>query len=349
MTLTNVAERIKQLRPDRWWRSRLNNRQRFDSPLLARSEILDLRYRVEQVIDGSEYRHDIEHRTLGDVRSVYRGYGMDYDESRPYFPGDELRFMNWRATARTGKPHMKVFREERKPAVFIVVDRRRNMCFGTRRRLKVTQAVRAAASIAFDARLRNAPVAGVLLESRLDDGLERGLKSNPASKLTWLAETCDDAGVFNFIHAANKPCPPSALDNQRHLSDEFIEQSLSYVIKLLTPMLAQGSSVVLISDFHDIDNNSRSSLLELSMTHHMKAIHIIDPVERKLPACGSLLLQSNDQSLTAINSSDDKTNTEYQNAAASYLESKQDLFRSLGIPCHPLMTDDDNIESMIKV
>jgi uncharacterized protein (DUF58 family) len=78
---------------------------------------------------------------------------MDYDESRPYFPGDELRFMNWRVTARTGEPHMKVFREERKPSVFIVVDRRQNMCFGTRRRLKVSQAVRAAAVTAFDARL----------------------------------------------------------------------------------------------------------------------------------------------------------------------------------------------------
>lgn len=349
MTLTNVADRIKQLRPDRWWRSRQKKRQRFDDPLLARNEILDLRYRVEAVTGGSEYRHDIEHRTLGDVRSVYRGYGMDYDESRPYFPGDELRFMNWRATARTGKPHMKVFREERKPTVFIVVDRRQNMCFGTRRRLKVTQAVRAAATIAFYAHLSHSPVAGVLLESKLDNGLEKGLKSNQASRLTWVTETGNEAGVFNFIHAANKSCPPPALDPQGRLSDEFTEQSLSYVIKLLTPMLAQGSSVVLISDFHDVDNNSRSSMLELSMTHHLKAIHIIDPVERKLPACGSLLLQSNEQSLTAINSSDDKTNTEYQQAAASYMESKQELFSSLGIPCHPLMTDDDNIESIIRV
>jgi uncharacterized protein (DUF58 family) len=348
MTLTNVANRIKQLRPDRWLRNRQNNRQHFDDPLLARIEILDLRYRVEAMIGDSEYRHDIEHRTLGDVRSVYRGYGMDYDESRPYLPGDELRFMNWRATARTGKPHMKVFREERKPTVFIVVDRRQNMCFGTRRRLKVTQAVRAAATIAFYARLTNAPVAGVLLESELENALEMGLESNQASGLTWVKETGNEAGVFNFIHAANKSCPPPAADPQGRLSDELTEQSLPYVIKLLTPMLAQGSSVVLISDFHDVENNSRSSLLELSMTHHLEAIHIIDPVEKKIPACGSLLLQSNEQSLTVINSSDDKTNSEYQNAAASYLESRQEFFRSLGIPCHTLMTDDDNIESIIK-
>ena len=85
-------------------------------------------------------------------------------KAAPTIAGDELRFMNWRATARTGEPHMKVFREERMPAVFIVVDRRQSMRFGTRKRLKVTQAVRAAAVTAFFARLRNAPVAGVLLE-----------------------------------------------------------------------------------------------------------------------------------------------------------------------------------------
>ena len=114
-------------------------------------------------------------------------------------------------------------------------------------------------------------------------------------------------------------------------------------------MLAQGSRVVLISDFHDLDDNCRSSLLGLSMTHHLKAIHIIDPVEKELPACGSLLLQSDEQSTTAINSSDVKISSKYQIAAASYLESKQELFRSLGIDCHVLMSDDDRIEAMVEV
>ena len=345
MTFIDVAERIKQLRSNRWWMYRKNNYQRFDKPLLTRKEILDLRYRVEQDRANTVYRHEVEHRTLGDARSVYRGYGMDYDESRPYFPGDELRFMNWRVTARTGEPHMKVFREERKPAVFIVVDRRQNMCFGTRRRLKVSQAVRTAAVTAFDARLNNAPVAGLLLESILNDAANNEEKS----KLTWITETGDEAGVFNFIHAANKPCPPAETVRQGTLPGESTEQSLSHVIKLLTPMLAQGSSVVLISDFHDLDDNCRSSLLELSMTHHLKAIHIIDPVEKKLPACGSLLLQSDEQTTTAINSSDIKISSKYQIAAASYLASKQELFRSLGIDCHVLMTDDDRVEKVVEV
>jgi len=327
--------------PDRWLKNKLVNKQKkqpHERPLLTRKEILDLRYRIEEERKASAYKHEVEHRTLGDARSIHRGYGLDYDESRPYYPGDELRFMNWRATARSGEPQMKVFREERRPAVFIVVDRRQSMQFGTIRRLKITQAVRAAAIIAFDARLHNTPVAGVLLESSQASGLKAGQQSN----LTWIEESSTESGVFHFIDTSNQPCPP------HQVLENTPPSALSDVIKLLTPMLALGSSVVLISDFHDLDSDCRSSLLELSMTHHLQAIQIIDPAEKSLPACGNLLLQSNDQSITAINSSDKEMREKYQLAAGDYLLSKQTLFRSLGISCQTLMTNEDHIESMVS-
>ena len=343
MTFTGVTRRIKQLWPEHWRMAQHKNHQQFNNPLLSEDEILDLRYRVEQDRANTRHSHEVEHRTLGDVRSVYRGYGLDYDESRPYFPGDELRFMNWRVTARTGEPHMKVFREERKPAVFIVVDRRQSMCFGTRRRLKVTQAVRAAAITAFAARQSNAPVAGLLLENIDNKNKNENDNNKPSAGLTWIAETNNESGVFNFIHAANKPCPPAAMSQNNTQSKKHAEESLLHIIKLLTAMLPQGSSVVLISDFHDLEDNCRSSLLELSMTHQLQAIHIIDPVEEKLPECGSLLLQSEGRGLSAVNSSDKKINAEYQAAAANYLLSKQELFLSLGISCQAFKTNDESI------
>jgi hypothetical protein len=336
--MISVNAGLKKLNPGSWWTRYNRPRQQLDAPLLSRNEILKLRAQVEQQSGSADYRHEVEHRTLGDARSVYRGYGMDYDESRPYFPGDELRFMNWRVTARTGEPHMKVFREERKPGVFIVVDRRQDMRFGTRCRLKVTQAVRAAAVMAFDARLRNAPVAGVLLESA------------QKSKLSWIAESFDEAGVFNFIHAANKPCPSPVSAQLTPPVSDINEESLSHVIKLLTPMLAQGSSVILISDFHDLDDSCRSSLLELSMTHHLQAIHIIDPVEVELPECGNLLVPSQKKSrpLIGIDSSNNNSSSQYHKLASTFLESKQQLFRSLAIPCQTVMTDDDRIEQIVE-
>src|SRR5690349_17912775 len=70
--------------------------------------------------------------TEGGHVSPYKGRGVEFDESRPYQPGDDLRTMDWRVTARTGRPHTKVFREERNRPVFVWLDLRRPMLFATR-------------------------------------------------------------------------------------------------------------------------------------------------------------------------------------------------------------------------
>ena len=294
------------------------------SPLLSQADILDLHDRVHRDAPMPDHRYDVAHRKLGDARSIYRGQGMDYDESRPYLPGDELRFMNWRVTARTGVPHMKVFREERKPGVFMVIDRRGSMRFGTRTRLKVTQAVRASAWLAFDARLRNAPVGAVILDS----------------DLKWEAESSDEQGVYKLIEAANTPCPP--------ISAEDSEPELAQVIKQLAVMLTQGSHVVLISDFHDIDDSCRTALLELSMEHQLLAIHITDAAELNLPDAGRLVLQGKADRMVSVDSSDPASRAQYEQSAENIMASRKQLFSGLGIPYKTLMTHDDDPGGVLR-
>lgn len=81
--------------------------------------------------------------------SRWRGRGVDFRESRIYQPGDEIRHMDWRVTARTGKPHTKLFEEEREQAVLLGIDLNPSMHFGTRARFKSVQAARAAALLAW--------------------------------------------------------------------------------------------------------------------------------------------------------------------------------------------------------
>ena len=85
----------------------------------------------------------------GTSSSRWRGRGVDFRESRIYQPGDEIRHMDWRVTARTGKPHTKLFEEEREQALLLAVDLNPSMHFGTRERFKSVQAARAAALIAW--------------------------------------------------------------------------------------------------------------------------------------------------------------------------------------------------------
>lgn len=155
-------------------------------PLLTNEEILDLLHRVQNKKRTNAHKYDISHRRIGDTRSIYRGYGIDYEESRHYIAGDDPRYMNWQLTARTGKHYMKVYREERQPGVFILIDRRLSMRFGTQKHLKITQAVRAAAIAAFKAQQNNLSVGGLLLDNELE----------------WFKETQSKHAVFNFIQQA---------------------------------------------------------------------------------------------------------------------------------------------------
>ncbi len=67
-------------------------------------------------------RYAVEHLLAGEYRSVFKGRGMDFDEIRSYHPGDEVRSIDWNVTARTGRPHVKRYVEERELAVWLVVD-----------------------------------------------------------------------------------------------------------------------------------------------------------------------------------------------------------------------------------
>jgi uncharacterized protein (DUF58 family) len=268
---------------------------------------------------------------------VYRGHGIDYDESRAYFPGDELRFMNWRLTARTGEPHIKIFREERKPGTFIVIDRRMGMRFGTRRRLKVTQAVRAATLLAFNAHYRNEPLAGVLLNSAVEQGLK------------WVSETTGEAGIHHFIHTACTPCPPALSRPGKNVQEAASpEESLARLFKLLALTLNRGSRVVVISDFQDLDDSCRSALIELSMNHSLGAIQVIDPAEIRIPRCGKLLARSADGSINRYDSLNRKQARAFEQRATALLAFREDLLQSLAIPCQVLMADQERLDQVLE-
>ncbi|MCL5059393.1 MAG: DUF58 domain-containing protein [Candidatus Thermoplasmatota archaeon] len=105
---------------------------------------------------------EVHDHHAGDWASRWLGRGLDFEESRPYSPGDDIRDMDWRTTARTGRAHLKIYREERQPLVHLVVDRGATMRFGTRRRLKVAQAARVAAVLAFATAGRNGVIGATL-------------------------------------------------------------------------------------------------------------------------------------------------------------------------------------------
>ena len=125
----------------------------------------------------------------GVIAAAQRGRGLEFQEVRPYVSGDDPRTIDWRVTARRGKPHTKLFREERERPVWLLADLNARMFFGTRRQLKSTVVVRAAALLAWSAALGGDRVGAVVAGAGLlHESFRRGPRSGracPCSLRCW--------------------------------------------------------------------------------------------------------------------------------------------------------------------
>ena len=232
------------------------------APLIAAADMAGLAAQASLLATLPE--REVHDHHAGDWASRWLGRGLDYEESRLYSPGDDIRDMDWRTTARTGRPHLKIYREERQPTVHLVVDRGATMRFGTRKRLKVTQAARVAAILAFAATGQNG-VVGATLWDREDDTL-------PARH--------GRLAALGLIDRAGAPCPP--------LTGPAPTDSLRQADRLagLEESLPRGTRLVLISDFAWLSTGHESALARLAARFDVWAIQIVDPAERALSAMG---------------------------------------------------------------
>jgi len=232
------------------------------APLIAASDLAALAAQAS-LLTAQPLREVHDHHA-GDWASRWLGRGLDFDESRQYSPGDDIRDMDWRTTARTGRAHLKIYREERQPLLHLVVDRGATMRFGTRRRLKVAQAARVAAVLAFAA-VGHGGVIGATLWNDQDETL-------PASH--------GRLAALGLIGQAAAPCPP--------LADPAPTDALQHADRLaaLEASLPRGARLVLISDFAWLGDAHETLLARLAERFDVAAMQIVDPAERALPEMG---------------------------------------------------------------
>src|SRR5690554_1473789 len=165
----------------------------------------------------------------GQHSSALRGRGMDYAEVRQYQAGDDLRSMDWRVTARTGKPHIKLFQQEKERPVFIACDLRANMHFGSKRALKSVLAADLAALFAW-ASLHNGDRIGALLFS---DQQEVNLRAKTGRKAV--------------LHLINQLAQlPHKADS---VSPNTVQKRMQQVFRHLRRTVGSGSRVYIISDW----------------------------------------------------------------------------------------------------
>lgn len=286
------------------------------APLFNEQALLDLASALEEMSNSVMPNPVVSHALRqGEQASPYLGSGLEYEESRPYEMGDEIRHINWRLMAKTGKAYTKRFQEERQENWFIVVDHRASMRFGTRVRLKATQASQVAGYFAWMAEKQGVPVSGARITEHLEQTpIYEGKNS-----------------FMQLMQLFAKACPPinQATTTEVHLND---------ILLSIAHQLPNGSRCIIISDFHDITTRTTEILAQMQLTAMIKAVWIQDPAELSLPAMEGVQLQSLD-GLTQLNIDSSVQRNAFNAGAEVHLNKIKTALLQAGI--HPVIMQSD--------
>ncbi|MBF0219624.1 MAG: DUF58 domain-containing protein [Gammaproteobacteria bacterium] len=215
----------------------------------------------------------------GHYVSVMQGRGMEFAESRPYAAGDDIRSIDWRITARTGKAHTKLFREERERAVIIGVDLQRTMHFATRGAYKSVVATQIAALLAWRALHQGDRLGGMVFAE--GEHLEIRPQLGRSAVLQFLYQM-----VNHQVWSAKNPAEQGWV-----ASAETQEISpFSHQLLRLRRVAHPGAQVIMVSDFYTLSSADEQHLRELSRHCEVALIMVYDPFEESLPQSGHYLV-----------------------------------------------------------
>ncbi|MGH8221020.1 MAG: DUF58 domain-containing protein [Steroidobacteraceae bacterium] len=190
--------------------------------------------------------------------SAHRGRGLEFQEVRQYVAGDDPRTIDWRVTARRGRPHTKLFREERERPVWLLVDLNASLFFGSRRQLKSAAVVRAAALLAWVAALGGDRIGAVITGAQ-------GRRVLPARSR--------DAGVLPLLAALCELQPRAPGGAAAH--------ALTDALDALAPLARSGSIIFAVSDFAGVGTAGDEGWSALAGRAECRLFWVVDPLEEQ--------------------------------------------------------------------
>ncbi len=280
------------------------------------NELLELRHQAHALQFATHRR--VNTRLSGLYASVFRGQGLEYDETREYCPGDEIRNMDWRVTARKGKPHLKVFKEERERVVMLCVDQGAAMHFGTQGTFKGVQAARAAALLGWAASEQHDRVGGLVF----------GRAEQP---LLLLRASRTRRSLWQLLKTLTTPAPYAPSN----------EDWLALALARLAMTLQHNALIFIIGDFNRASERLERQLVHLRQRHNLVLFPIDDPVDSELPAMGTALFQDADGQQVWLDTDDAAGRLRYHAAWLARREALGHLASRLNIGLAPLSTAGD--------
>ena len=256
----------------------------------------------------------------GQYESVFKGRGMEFDEVREYMPGDDVRSIDWNVTARTGRPYVKRFVEEREMTVIFAVDLSASGEFGTVNKMKNSLAAEFCAVLAFAAAKNN-----------------------------------DKVGLLIFTDQIELYIPPKK--GSRHilrLIRELLyfkmpkrETNISMALDYLAKVIRKKATVFLVSDFIGADYKKPLSLL--NKRHDVIAVPVRDRAEIALPDAGLIEFQDAETGeVVMIDTSSKGFRMRYSDRTSLRFDGLRNTLKSINVDCISICTDRPYIHTLIE-
>ena len=255
----------------------------------------------------------------GQYESVFKGRGMQFDEVREYMPGDDIRTIDWNVTARTGKPFIKRFVEERELTMLFAVDLSASGAFGTVDKLKNELAAEFCAVLAFAAAKNNDKVGLLIFTDRIE--LFIPPKKGTRHVLRLIRE------LLSFKMPRRETDIPLALD---------------YIAKVIR----KRATVFLVSDF--LGTNFQKPLTLLNRRHDVIAVPVRDRVEIAMPAVGLIELQDAETGeIMLVDTAGARFRGQYGAHSSRRFDELTNTLRSINVDFIPVTTDRPYINDLI--
>ena len=263
----------------------------------------------------------IENYLQGNYKSIFQGHGLDFKEIREYYDKDDIRNIDWNVTARMGRPHVRVYEEERDNIVWLILDVSSSMDFGSSFTTKKDIMVKFASLMGYLAYKRGDKIGAILFDKNIKEIIppEKGLKQ-----------------IYKIIK--------KLLDYESHEKDDS-EIDFSKLVNVI----GKKKSIFFLSDFIFTDTSWKKHFGQLGVKNELRVIHILDPVEENIPSVGYINLYDPETGKTlAFDTSNPKIKEKYQELLNEENKEIQEIFSVLRLDPVKIYTNSDIANVLIN-
>jgi uncharacterized protein (DUF58 family) len=258
--------------------------------------------------------------------SRLRGRGLNFEELRHYRPGDDIRTMDWKVTNRTGKPHVRVYTEERERRVYLLVDQRISMYFGSQRAMKSVVAAEIAALAAWRV-LGVGDRVGALI---FDD--QKNYHFTPRRSREAVLN------ILRRLETANAALTVGCLAHPEQLNTAF---------DALLRHVTHDMLVIYIGDGFGWDEHSDEMLKRLSLNNDVIAVNVFDPAELELPALNELVVSDGEEQIV-VSGTRQELQARFEQSYLNHVKHMREALQRFGLPLIEVNTVDDPLQQLLR-